>query len=151
MPLDLTLKPSKIFYSYLGIVFCCSLLSLYIADALPLYSRFILLILLVLLFFVIVRKNTHSDISHLILLNPPEWEIVLQNNTHYKVHLSGECIVTYFLIWLNFSYINSRSKTKTFHVLLFPDSAQTDLLRQLRARLRFMPVVDEDDETGAIF
>ena len=141
-PLDLALKPSKIFYIYLGLIFICALLSVYIADALSLNIRLLLLVMIFFGFFLILRKNSKQCVSHL-YLNNNEFQLTL-NNKKYSVELFGECIVTYFIIWLNFKTTDVNEHNKKFHVLLLTDSAEKDVLRQLRARLRFMSFSDKE-------
>ena len=141
-PLDLALKSSKIFYIYLGLIFICALLSVYISDALSLNIRLFLLLMIFSGFFLILRKKSKQSISHL-YLNSDEFQLTL-NNKKYSVELFGECIVTYFIIWLNFKTTDTNDHNKKFHVLLLMDSAEKDLLRQLRARLRFMSFSDKE-------
>ena len=78
-----------------------------------------------------------------------EWELEVNNKQHFEVELYGECIVTYFLIWLNFTTSNIDGKMKKFHILLLPDSADKDLLRQLRVRLRFLSNTNEKNSVIA--
>lgn len=73
-----------------------------------------------------------------------KWKIK-NNNQTFEVELQGECIVTRFFIWLNFTTCNSFGRKKVFHLLLLSDSAEKDLLRQLRARLRFLKSTNEDE------
>jgi len=142
-PLDLALKPSKIFYIYLRIIFVLALLSVFISDALSLNIRLLLLVIAAAVFFLIFRKNSKQHISRLYLSND-EFQLT-QNNKSYAVELYGECIVTYFIIWLNFKTTDKNAHNKKFHLLLLMDSAEKDLLRQLRARLRFMSFSDKEN------
>ena len=141
-PLDLALKPSKIFYIYLRIIFILALLSVLISDALSLNVRLLLLFIAAAVFFLIFKKNSKQHISRLYLSND-EFQLT-QNNKSYAVELYGECIVTYFIIWLNFKTTDTNVHNKKFHLLLLMDSAEKDLLRQLRARLRFMSFSDKE-------
>lgn len=86
----------------------------------------------------ILKKQKVNQVTSLKLNSVDEWELETNNKESFEVELSGECIVTYFLVWLNFKTCNSGVKNKRFHVLLLPDSADKDLLRQLRIRLRFL-------------
>jgi len=94
---------------------------------------------------VIVKKTQSQHISFLRLSSKDEWSIKINDQNISDVKLSGECIVTYFLVWLNFSRCNSFGRKKVYHLLLLPDSADRDLLRQLRVRLRFFKNTDEDN------
>jgi len=142
-PLDLALKSSKIFYIYLGIIFICALLSIYISDVLSLNIRLLLLFIVIFSFFLIVWKKSHQRISRLYLSND-EFQLEV-NDKRYSVELFGECIVTYFIVWLNFKTVDANDNNKKFHVLLLTDSAEKDLLRQLRARLRFMSFSNKEN------
>ena len=79
-----------------------------------------------------------KKITSLKLSGDDKWEIEINNAHSLDAELQGECIVTYFLIWLNFTSSNSFDRKKVFHLLLLADSADKDLLRQLRVRLRFL-------------
>ena len=148
MPLDLVIKPSKIFYSYFVVVFMLALISIFISIVLPLYLRLILFFLLLLNSLLIIQKQNTNHITLLKLKNNANWELEI-NNECYEVELHGECIVTSFLIWLNFSGFTVKGKKKVFHLLLFSDSADKDLLRQLRVRLRFLLQNNKEEETSA--
>jgi len=96
---------------------------------------------------VIFKKTQSQQISLLRLNSNDEWSIEMNKQKVSDVKLSGECIVTYFLVWLNFSTCNSFGRKKVYHLLLLPDSADRDLLRQLRVRLRFFKnKVEENTE-----
>jgi len=145
MPLDLAVKPSKIFYSYLLAIFLLSSLSLLGLTSLPVILHLVLFVVLIIMTLVIVKKTQSQQISFLRLSSKDEWSIKINDHNISDVKLSGECIVTYFLVWLNFSTCNSFGRKKVYHLLLLPDSADRDLLRQLRVRLRFFKNTDEDN------
>ena len=86
----------------------------------------------------IVKKTQSQQISFLRLNAKDEWSIEINQQEISDVKLHGECIVTSFLVWLNFSTCNRFGRKKVYHLLLLPDSAERDLLRQLRVRLRFL-------------
>ena len=85
----------------------------------------------------VFKKQKINKIVSIKLSSNDEWEIEI-NKQYFNVELHGECIVTHFLVWLNFISFNSFGRKKIFHILLFPDSMDKDLLRQLRVRLRFL-------------
>ena len=145
MPLDLAVKPSKIFYSYLLAIFLLSSLSLLGLTSLPVILHLVLFVVLIIMTLVIVKKTQSQQISFLRLSSKDEWSIKINDHNISDVKLSGECIVTYFLVWLNFSTCNSFGRKKVYHLLLLPDSADRDLLRKLRVRLRFFKNTDEDN------
>lgn len=149
MPLDLVIKPSKIFYSYLVIVFLLSLVSIFLAS-LTISMKFFLVFLLIALVTFAFKKQKLNKIVSVKLSNNDEWEIEI-NKQYFNAELHGECIVTHFLIWLNFTSCNSFGRKKVFHVLLLPDSADKDLLRQLRVRLRFLKDRTEEESEENIF
>ncbi len=93
----------------------------------------------------IIKKTQLQQISFLRLNSKDEWSIEINKRKIDDVKLSGECIVTYFLVWLNFSTCNRFGRKKVYHLLLLPDSTEKDLLRQLRARLRFLKSNTADD------
>ena len=138
MPLDLAIKPSKILKTYLVVIFLLAVISILISVSLPLNLRLLLLFVLLMMTFVIVEKQKSNSISRLRLSHTDEWELDTSTKNNVEVELIGECIVTYFLVWLNFTSIDKEGKSKVFHLLLLPDSADNDLLRQLRVRLRFL-------------
>ena len=138
MPLDLIIRPSKIFYSYLLITFLLALTSIVNLSSLPISSRILLIVLLLFISTFVIKELKYKQVNHLRLNSAGEWELELNNKKCFDVELSGECIVTYFLVWLNFSVIKTEGKRAIFRVLLLPDSSNKDLLRQLRVRLRYL-------------
>lgn len=143
MPLDLAVKSSRIFYSYLIIVFLFSFVSVFISSLL-ISLKLLLVVLLIALVIFVVKKQKLNKIISVKLSSNDEWKIEINNNQSFDVELQGECIVTYFLIWLNFTTCNSFGRQKVFHVLLLPDSADKDQLRKLRVRLRFLSKTNKD-------
>ena len=83
------------------------------------------------------QKNVNK-ITSLKLSKDDKWELEIDRKLNFEAELQGECIVTYFLVWLNFTVATNFDKKIQFHVLLLPDSADKDLLRKLRVRLRFL-------------
>ncbi len=136
MPLDLVIKRSKIFYSYLVIILLLSLVSIFLTS-LSISVKFLLVFILIALAIFTFKKQKSNKIVSIKLSSNDEWKIEI-NKKHFDVELHGECIVTHFLVWLNFMSCNSFGRKKVFHVLLLPDSMDKDLLRQLRVRLRFL-------------
>ena len=149
MPLDLEIKSSKLFYSYLVIIFLLSLVSVFLTS-LAISMKFFLAFLLIVSVIFIVKKQKINKIAFIKLSSNDEWEIEI-NKQCFNVELYGECIVTHFLVWLNFTSCSSFGRKKVFHVLLLPDSADKDLLRQLRVRLRFLKDRTEDESKENIF
>ncbi len=146
MPLDLAVKPSKIFNLYLCCIFSFSIVSIFISTSLPLSLRLLLFVILLFMTALILKKQKLNQVTSLKLNSVGEWELETNNKDSFEVELCGECIVTYFLVWLNFKSCNSEGRKKSFHLLLLPDSAEKDLLRQLRVRLRFLKGTAEDAE-----
>ena len=146
MPLDLAVKSSDIFNAYLVAVFLFSLVSIFISSLL-LSVKLLLIALLISMSIFVFKKQKSNKITSLKLSATDEWKIEINNKDNYEVELCGECIVTYFLIWLNFTTSNCFGRKKVFHLLLLPGSADKDLLRQLRVRLRFLsiPSVEAED------
>ena len=145
MPLDLAVKPSKIFNLYLYGIFSLAIVSIFISTSLPLSLRLLLFVVLLFMVVFILKKQKVNRVTSLKLNSVDEWELETNSKESFEVELSGECIVTYFLVWLNFTIRNNEGKGKVYHVLLLPDSADGDLLRQLRVRLRFLTATDKDD------
>ena len=147
MPLDLAVKNSKIFYFYIFFIIFFSLVSVFISSLLA-SVKLLLLIALVIFVFLSIKKQKMNKVTSITLSASNEWEIEINNNQIYDAELQGECIVTYFLIWLNFKTYNSFGREKEFHALLFPDSVDKDLLRKLRVRLRFLLSTDKNKVEG---
>ena len=145
MPLVLIVENSRIFYIYRLLIFLFSLISIFISD-IPLNVQLLLVVLLCLISLHFLNNQKLNKITILKLNQSDEWEVEINNNESHKVELYGECIVTYFLVWLNFTTANEKMKGKIFHLLLLPDSANKNLLRQLRVRLRFLSVADKNVE-----
>ena len=145
MPLDLVVKPSKIFNIYLYCIFFFSAVSIFISTSLPLSLRLLLFVFLLCVTVLILKKQKTNKITSLKLNSVDEWELETNNKESFTVELNGECIVTYFLVWLNFTTCNSFGRKKVYHLLLLPDSADKNLLRQLRVRLRFLSTPDKGD------
>ncbi len=137
MPLDLIVKSSDIFNAYLIAVFLFSLVSVFISSLL-LSVKLLLVVLLISISIFVFKKQKSNEITSLMLSATDEWKIEINNKESYEAELCGECIVTYFLIWLNFTTSNCFGRKKVFHLLLLSGSADKDLLRQLRVRLRFL-------------
>ena len=98
---------------------------------------------------IVLRLSSTPRVSKLVLKEDSSFEIISKNKERFEVELSGECIVTSFLIWLNFSLCNNENSNKKFHILLLPDSADKEQLRQLRVRLRLSgkkPALTEPEE-----
>ena len=91
------------------------------------------------------KSQKYNQVNRLKVNNDGEWELEVNNKIYSDLELGGECIVTNFIIWLNFSAKNIKRKRKIFHVLLLPDSSDKDLLRQLRVRLRFLKATTAKD------
>jgi hypothetical protein len=134
MPLDLTIKPSRHLIVYISILFILALIRISISSALEFSTRFELIIVLLLVTFYGYKKSVTSPVSGLKVLADDDWELRLENQAPVAVKLYGECIVTHYLIWLNFKTL-SGSK---FYLMLLRDSANKDDLRLLRIRLRFL-------------
>ena len=135
MPLGLELKPSRIFLFYLYCISLLSIISVFISSLL--ISVKLLLVVLLFIYIVYeVKKYKLNKITKISLSAENKWKVE-SNNQNIEAELRGECIVTRFFIWLNFTTCNSFGGKKVFHVLLLSDSAEKDLLRQLRVRLRF--------------
>jgi len=152
MPLDLAIKPSKIFNFYLFCIFFFSTISVFISTSLPLSLRFLLFVVLLFMTARILKKQKVKQVTSLKLNSVDEWELDINNKESFDIELSGECIVTYFLVWLNFTTCHSKGRKKNFHLLLLPDSADKDLLRKLRVRLRFLKhkTTEENKENAVI-
>ena len=84
------------------------------------------------------NQKSVNKITSLKLSKDDKWELEIDRKHNVEAELQGECVVTYFIVWLNFTGCSSFGKKKQFHLLLLPDSADKDLLRKLRVRLRFL-------------
>ena len=144
MPLDLAVKESKLFNIYLFSIFIFSVISLFISS-LHLLLQSGLLILLMLISWLFYQKFQKNKITRLILSSDDKWKIVVNNKNSKDAELVGECIVTYYLTWLNFKVRNSLGREKIFHILLLPDSLDKNELRQVRVRLRFLNNLEEKE------
>ena len=143
MPLDLEVKPSKLFQFYLVSLFSLSLISIFVSSlALPV--QLLLVVVLIVSFKLVLKKQKANQITSIKLSSIDEWEIEINHKQWLKAELTGECIVVSFLNWLNFSTTNGFGRKKIYHLLLLPDSADKDLLRRLRVRLRFMSQLEND-------
>jgi len=144
MPLDLRVKPSKLLYFYLMALFVLSFFAIFLTSL-----SFILKLILVVSIFVFavheIKKRQNHHISSLILSNTEEWKIEINNQRIRSAELSGECIVTYFIIWLNFVTYTRFGRKKVYRLLLLPDSADRDVLRQFRVRLRFLKMATQEN------
>lgn len=148
--LDLTLKPSRLFFFYVTGVFLCAVISLFFYISLSLNLQLLCFVLLLLSGVIIITNKKYKTISHLSNTAESGWKITV-NDQLYQAELVGECIVTYVLIWLNFSCVVENGRKKTFRVLILPDSADKDLLRQLRVRLRFFNAKDAGNKVDFVF
>ena len=144
-PLDLVVNESKILNIYLYLIFVLSLISIFISSLSLSVQLLLCIVLFVFSVFTFKKQNLNKIIS-LRLSRDDKWEIEV-NNKNIDAELYGECIVTYFIIWLNFTTCNKFGKVKTYHILLLPDSSDKDLLRRLRVRLRFLK--SEVDEVSS--
>ena len=145
MPLDLVVNDSKILRLYFNIIFFLSFISILISG-LSLSVKLILCVGLLCLIFLFIKNKSKNKITSLKLNSDEGWGLVIDNKQHYDVTLQGECIVTFFIVWLNFTTTSRSNKNKRFHILLLPDSAEKDLLRRLRVRLRFFKNKKTEDE-----
>ena len=139
-----SVNKSKIFRSYLIMIFLFSLVSIFISSLSISLQLFLIIPVLVITVF-ILKKTKSNKITSLNLSATDEWILEINNKEIYEAELCGECIVTYFLIWLNFTTSNCSGRKKVFHLLLLPDSVDKDLLRKLRVRLRFLKNITAED------
>lgn len=149
MPLDLVVNDSKILRLYFNIIFFLSFISILISG-LSLSVKLILCVGLLCLIFLFIKNKSKNKITSLKLNSDEGWGLVIDNKQHYDVTLQGECIVTFFIVWLNFTTTSRSNKNKRFHILLLPDSAEKDLLRRLRVRLRFFKNKKTEDEESIL-
>ena len=138
MPLDLVVRPSKLFQYYLVSLALLSFLSFIIPTSLPLSLRLLLFVAILLLVLGLFKRQKSYRVTAISLNSECDWKIEVNKKNYDDVELTGECIVTSFLIWLNFKIIDSEGEKKLFHILLLNDSADKNLMRQLRVRLRFL-------------
>ena len=136
MPLDLVINHSKIYRFYLYVVFLLSLFGIY-SSSLSWNIKLILCVFLLAGATLVLNNLTKKKMTSLHLNEDEQWIIEVDNQKE-SVTLYGECIVTQYIVWLNFMGYNRFGKKKYFHLLLLPDSAEKDLLRMLRVRLRFL-------------
>lgn len=144
MPLGLIIKKSKLFYLYIFFVFILSVISISISSLL-LSEKIVLLAILLIVSVFYFKKMLLNKITALKLNGGNEWKVEINNKQELNVELYGECIASYYLMWLNFSVKDNDGMQKKFHVLLLPDSADKDLLRKLRVRLRFLKSKTAED------
>ena len=143
MPLDLVVKPSRTFLFYLYCISLFSIISVFISSLLLSVKLILVFVLFVYIVFEI-KKHELNKITKMSLSAEDKWKVE-SNNQIFEAELQGECIVTRLLIWLNFTTCNSFGRKKVFHVLLLSDSAEKDLLRQLRVRLRFLKSTNQEE------
>lgn len=139
LPLDLEVKSSKIFHIYQIIIFVLSILGIFYSS-LTLTVQLFLCVVLCSFSALVFKKKNISKITSLKLTGDDKWELEINSRYRFDAELHGECVVTHFLVWLNFTTSNSFGRRKVFHLLLLPDSADKDLLRKLRVRLRFLKI-----------
>ncbi|MDH5600112.1 MAG: hypothetical protein OEY78_02285 [Gammaproteobacteria bacterium] len=137
MPLDLKIKESKLINFYMVMVFVLAAVSIFISS-LNLILQLVFLTSLIIVTVLFFKKHQYNNITRLLLSNDNNWKIEVNNKVLLNVELDGECIVTYYLTWLNFKVSNDFGRKKLFHLLLMPDSLDKDELRQLRVRLRLL-------------
>ncbi|MFK5914004.1 MAG: hypothetical protein QM484_06490 [Woeseiaceae bacterium] len=145
MPLDLHVKPSKILRFYFLTLLFLSITSIFYTG-LDFYIQLFLLGLLGGYSNFVYRKYNSSQVTLLKLNSEDEWRVKENNIDSVKAELMGECIVTRFMVWLNFRVKNSLGREKVIRILLLPDSIETDHFRKLRARLRFLKNKTEESE-----
>ena len=137
MPLDLIVNDSKIFRFYLALIYLFAFISVLI-SALALSMKIILCVILLFLSHVYFNQKNVNKITSLKLSKDDKWELEIDGKQNFEGELQGECIVTYFIVWLNFTAATHFDIKKQFHILLLPDSVDKDLFRKLRVRLRFL-------------
>lgn len=134
MPLDLTLRTSKIFFAYILILFILAFVSVLISSALSISVRVMLIIILIFLTRYLFTRLILTNITGLSFTRDEHWQLRRGTQKDITAELYGECIVTHYLIWLNFI----TSEGAKIHLLLLSDSADKEMLRLLRIRLRFL-------------
>ena len=144
LPLDLDIKESVIFKRYIIVVVLLSIISIFLSS-IPFLVKILTVLFITFYVLYFYRENYKKNkITRLIFNNNPECKIEIDNNV-IDVQLYGECIVTYYLSWLNFKTTDNETTRKHFHLLLLPDSMSANQLRQLRARLRFLNFSNESE------
>ena len=150
MPLGLDpglkINNTSLYYIYLGSLFLCSLISILVLSSLAMSLQLLLFIALLVMTFFILKTEKNNQVTAIKLNKDDDWEISINHSGFVSAELIGECIVTYFVVWLNFSTMDKNGKKKTFHLLLLPNSADKELLRRLRVRLRFLKNKTDDVE-----
>jgi hypothetical protein len=149
MPLDLIVKKSKLLSYYFFIVIILSVIGIF-TSSLEFFLQLVLLVLLIFVSRLVFVKSQNNKITRILLSSDDKWKIELNNNELFDAELDGECIVTYYITWLNFKVTNSFGRGKLFHLLLLPDSLDKNNLRKLRVRLRFLDNLEEQQETEVI-
>ncbi len=133
MPLDLTIKPSRLLKIYFIILSLLAALAVFLAS-IPVAIKSILIIAL--LFLVKhLMKQVQPVITRLHLSSQNQWKIEVDGQS-YPAQLNGECIVTAWFVWLNFRCVNRFGRVRIFRILVLPDNIDKNGFRQLKARLR---------------
>ncbi|MDH5395375.1 MAG: hypothetical protein OEW97_03810 [Gammaproteobacteria bacterium] len=123
---------------YFIIIYSLAIFSLFFLVSFPTPIRLSLLFALIIYSIYLIDYSRKNKILQLRLKPDDSFELVTSDDRLYSGSLYGECIVTRFLVWLNFSVTADNIKYKHFHLLLLTDSAESEVLRQLRVRLRLM-------------
>ena len=132
MPLDLALKPSRILLYCFYFLILLSLLSILLSTALPIIVRLALFSGVCFYAYALYSRLAVAEVTALSLKADNSWELRTHRGEQVTAELYGECIVTYFLLWLNFKTPGGEK----YHLLLLRDSTGQEALRLLRARLR---------------
>ena len=144
MPLDLEIKSSRVllnlFYLYTTLVF----LSLIFLSGLPGYYNLVIGAPSFLMFKNIYRGCKYPEITCIQVDKNDQLSILLNNNEKLDVSLSGECIVTSFLIFLTLK----TPLNKKYRLTLTRDSLSNDEFRRLRVKLRYL---NQDNNRDKLF
>lgn len=119
--------------SYLILLYVTVLLALYYLSL-----NFIFTIVLLVLITVFFRRAYQCHIGHGSLIYRDECWTIISVRQRYRVTLCG-AIIWPWLIVMNF---RQQEGMRHYHLILWPDSADSQRLRQLRIMLRHFSVYD---------
>lgn len=129
LPLELTLRPSRVYAAVLVLAHGLALLGVWLA-AMPAWAKALAVLALAVGGFYLWREHARSPRGLRVSLSG---QVELLDDEWREVQIKGQPVVLRWLVSLPLA----RESGKTLRLSIWPDSAEPDLLRKLRAWLRW--------------
>lgn len=141
MPLDLEINPSRTSLALLLCFLFLALISVLFLNGLEYLFRLLLTVIHFFFAFHFLKVFYKPVVKKLVIDANNDMYLIFNNQQRRAVVLTGECIVSSYIVFLQFK---SPGKRKVYRLVLFNDSVNSEGLRRLKVRLRFITGTEND-------